>query len=313
MELPILKKLIPIHYAEPEVKDMAIIIVFYNPGSSIRIIQNLLYVRNMLRKFPLYIGELAFGDTPFELEASENVIQFRSDSYMFYKENLIKCVEKHIPEKYTKIMTMDADVVYDNPRWYYIISNGLDRLEVIHGFCKASWLNMNFTPTYLDKTLLEPGLCIRISCLLERNYPVKHPGFAWAFRRQWFKKYYVFDYAVIGAGDDVLANIIMNNNNNLPGVSYYANDLDKIEKVEDCVAGAAALVLYHLPHGSRLNRAYISRHALLAELLERFKITRISEALIRREDGILEWKPEYKEEFNKTLRQYFIDRQDDGI
>ena len=107
------KKFLLKHYAEPTTADMAVLMTYFNPANSVRILQNFLQVRYFLQKaaIPLYTAELAFNESPFLLK--DATVQFRTTSYMFYKENLIKLLTATIPTTYTKLCILDADIMFE--------------------------------------------------------------------------------------------------------------------------------------------------------------------------------------------------------
>ena len=84
-----------IQYNTPDVKDMAIIFVYFNPCKYRRIIQNVLTVKHQMdcAKIPYFIGEIKHdSDSEYLFSKSDNVFQYSSNSYMFYKENLIRVI-----------------------------------------------------------------------------------------------------------------------------------------------------------------------------------------------------------------------------
>ena len=190
-------KFFPIKYDEPIVKDMAVILVYFNPNKSIRIIQNILLVKHSLEicNIPFYITELAFNDNPYIFNKSNNIFQYRTSSYMFYKENLIYTSLQFLPDTITKICTLDADVMFDNPKWYEIISTTLDTYNVCQPFTIVSRLKIDFT--------IEGSSYSCIEC--NNNYST---GYLWAFKKDWFLKNGFFEYAFIGGADKIITYII---------------------------------------------------------------------------------------------------------
>jgi hypothetical protein len=176
---------------------MAVILVFFNPQDSVRIIQNILTVKYYFEKaqIPYFIGELAFNDKPLIFKPAENIVQFRSASYMFYKENLINAVLKIIPETYTKLCMLDADIMFDNPNWYSIVSKKLDEVEVCQPFKRTHFLGPNFKDT-----------CVLTNCVDSPadaviDWSKEHTGHGWAFRRSCYKALQLSDETVIGGGE----------------------------------------------------------------------------------------------------------------
>jgi hypothetical protein len=93
-----------------------------------------------------------------------------------------------------------------------------------------------------------------------------HPGFAWAFQREWYNKVGFFDYAVTGSGDTLSAikwldKTLPINFKSLPYPLkkqfelFCLNETPKISFIKGSIR--------HLFHGSRENRQYVERHKLL--------------------------------------------------
>jgi hypothetical protein len=292
---PIPRKVFPISYAEPDVKDAAVILAFFNPAKSVRIIQNYLMVKHMLDRanIPTYVGEVAI-DADFCISPATNVFQYTSSSYMFYKENLIQTVEKHIPEQYTKIITIDADVMFDNPNWYAITSRALDTYTAVQMFERAHWLSID----YKILTSSEASAKIGIK---------GHPGFAWAFQRSWMRTIGIYEYNVMGSGDAQLYEYF--SGNKLQEFALFSIP----QKTDDITMSYVKLDVYHLFHGLLKNRKYYERDTHVETTLKQCKIKSITDCVYRRDDAILEWKPEYKDVINGIMKAYFQSRNDDGV
>ena len=300
----ILHKFFPIQYEEPERKDLAIILVYFNPNKSNRIIQNILLVKHSLEvcNIPFYITELAFNDEPFIFKNTNNVFQYRTSSYMFYKENLIYTALQFLPDTITKICTLDADIMFDDPKWYEIISNTLDTYNVCQPFNFSHKLNIDFT---IENT--------SFSCINSNTNSCC--GYAWAFKKDWFLKNGFFEYALIGGGDSFFYNYVMYHKMPHMYNNFYTNEyttyLNSREKLPPVCS--VNLNIYHLFHGNIKNRQYISRHHLFEKKINSFNITNMNELFIRRDDNIIEWNPKFKDVMNTFVKTYFMNRQDDSL
>jgi hypothetical protein len=292
-------------YTTPTKKDMAILLVFFNPANSIRIIQNLLTVKHSLERsaIPTYIAELAFEDQSFVFAPAENMLQVRSSSYMFYKENLIKALEPHIPATFTKLCMLDADIMFDTPAWYQHLSNQLDIVDVCQPFTKTVFLDIAFNPVY-DRTNCVDSIVDLI------NWGKEHAGHVWAFRRDWYTGAEMPDETVIGGGDEMVIRSLKP----IPldkGRPY--NFYKELIRVRTHRRASCPFTIYHLNHGTLSKRQYNTRQETIQEFMQLHSLTYITELLERRPDGIFEWKPEYRDSLNKIMLAYFKGRQDDGI
>ena len=293
--------------------DMAVIMVFFNPTNSIRIIQNMLYVKHHLERanIPTYIGEMAFLDFPHILPKSPNIYQARSNSYMFYKENLIRIVETKIPPKYTKLCIMDADIIFDDKNWYSIVSKSLDANDICQPFTRANLLNPDYTidttqtKTNCIKQIKDPNSII--------NWCFNHVGYIWAFRRDWFKCNYTEDRVVIGGGDTFLFyNLCTGINSVLQhDMSLIYSSICKQKKFRSITM--CNLTINHLFHGLQTERQYVSRFIKLNELFLKHNIKSLTDIIVRRTDSVLEWRNDVKQIMNNYMQQYFTGRCDDAI
>jgi hypothetical protein len=286
----------PTPYTAPTCTDTAVIIPFFNPAHSVRILQNLLVVKHLhaCAGIPTYFVECAFDDTPFLLDGGgETVFQYRSDSYMFYKENLIMLAEARLPPQYTKIVILDADVVFADPAWLARISAALDVHDVLQPYKEAVYLGFDFATK-----------AKKLSCITDPKSG--HTGFVWAFQRTWLHANPLCEYAVMGAGDAMLAHTI--------GVRLEIHAVYKGLATKAVVkTGFIDMTIFHLPHGSRETRQYSTRMDDLAAALRFFGKSNLVDLLERRDDGLLEWREAFKEKLNAIVRKYFERRRDDSV
>jgi hypothetical protein len=290
-------KLKHIVYTPPKCTDTAVILVFFNPTSSIRIQQNILYVTHQLKRarIPVFIGEVCFNDESPFFQESDTTFIFKSTSYMFYKENIINQVISKIPgETFTKFVILDADIVFEEPNWLDTVSAALDEYDILQPFNLAYKLNKSFIPD-------------EIKIGVSKIEPTGHPGYAWAFRRDWFEKAGgLYEYALIGSGDTCLAYMI--------GAINTAHDVYKQDiPIIPSKMGHMRGNIYHLPHGTKIKRQHVSRILELEKIMKTNKIQKLADITEKNTDGILEWKQLYKNRMNSFILTYFKNRDDDDF
>jgi hypothetical protein len=249
-------------------------------------------------EIPVFTAECVIGNTP-QLIQNPTVLT-RSNSALFYKEQLFNLLEPQIPEQYTKLVFMDADIVFSSPDWVDLVSQMLETIDLLQPFRKAKWLSPN----------LKDILYTQHSFSYEtRNGFVKgnsHPGFVWGIRRDYFRKIDgFFDKAIIGSGDTMFAYSLFI----LYEISYkfVNNELKKYYDKKSSLptrVGWLDMEIYHLNHGSLKNRSYNDRHRLLA--------------LLKVEDwgDIIETKEMYElkdRSVNDLFKTYFLTRNEDSI
>jgi len=282
--------------------DTAIGFVIFNPSKSKRLMMNYLYVRNLLKDFPVYTLELAFNDDPHELKESDTVFHVRSKSYMFHKERMCRVLETRIPTQYTKLVFMDADLYFSNPHWYSRMSEKLESFDVVQGFEVANWMSLDYKkPIFRRRSVFfDKG---RIASF------VFHPGFVWGFRRDWYTKIGFFDLAVSGGGDLLSATGWKKQQIRRPVTSSTTSILpafDDFQKIEEPrLSYLEGIDVFHLFHGNRRNRQYCERHIILN------KVNDVRTILTLNNYGMYEWID--PEKYNPLFLKYFTSRDDDSI
>lgn len=296
-------------YNEPTNKDMAIVLVYFNPCKYNRIAQNALTIKHLFdsANIPYFIGELKHTKDKYLFKSDSNIFQYNSDSYMFYKENLITTIEKLIPPKFTKLCIIDFDIFFDNADWYSIASEKLNTVSVTQPFVRTSWLNLDYTIATVKTN------CVDNPKKTVIDYSREHTGFVWAFDRQWFAQYKMCDNTINCLGDTIFANNITKRPYNDIGSLLYYKISNDTKYDKDVTYGSCNLNIYHLNHGPMVNRQYTSIHVMLFELFKKLKVDNVDTVLMRRDDNILEWRPEYIDTFNEFMMDYFVKRNDDMI
>jgi hypothetical protein len=301
------QKFRPVHYKPPIKSDMAIVLVFFNPQRSVRIVQNILTVVHYLKtaNIPYYIHELAFNDEPHVFAPAENIKLSRSTSYMFYKENLIHTLLPQIPAKFTKICIMDADIFFDEPLWYTVVSTMLDIYDVCQPFTTTYFLG----PDY--KAIKQLTNCVDSSAP-KIDWVHEHTGHVWAFRRSWYEESGIPDVTIAGGGDFVMSTTLRGSHHIYDKTYLLYKDFLPTKSFADTRRGSCDLNIYHYYHGSEINRQYYSRIESITDVLATNGLT-LQSAFQRRKDGILEWKSAHLTVMNDFMRGYFGRRNDDLV
>jgi hypothetical protein len=275
-------------------QDMAIGLVIFNPAKSIKIIENYYEMIKQFEKFnlPFYTLELVYDGKPQICEA----YHIYGKSVMFHKENLCRILETKIPPKYKKIVFLDADIIFDRSDWYLKTSIALDYFNIVQPFEKCYWLDSK------KRIMLERETVLKMtSKKWDYNY---HPGFAWAFQREWYKKIGFFDYAVTGSGDTLSAIKWLNKEvpKNYTSLPYpLKNEFSKFCLEKPTISFIPGIVR-HLFHGSLKNRKYVERHEILNVKED------ILDLIYKNSENLFQWK---NPEMSIKLKNYFISRNDD--
>lgn len=300
-------KIANLNYNIPTRNDVAVILVFFDYVGSVRILMNYLFMREKLKlaNIPVFTLELVMeGSKPKISDA----IHVYGSSYLFQKEHLIRLLEKKIPINFTKLACLDADVLFGSPDWYDKLSILLDSCQIVQCFEASVWLDITYTgiQKFASSCLKVPDNKRFYDSTNVRNF---HPGFAWAFTRKWYNKSGFYDLAVIGSGDTMFAYGIMGYPTQTSNYEtrIYLNSYNKWKQtmgnLEISLLGGT--ILYHLYHGSIVNRQYVSRYSYFE------KYDNVEHCLAgKNKDGVYELKDS---ETNKNMFTFFRSRDDDGL
>ncbi len=114
---------------------------------------------------PLFIGECAFGDERVRAGAVELGVPVPlPPDVMWQKERLLNLTIDRVPDRYTKIAWVDADVLFTNPSWIVEASERLDEVPVIQPFSHAVRLRPGET-SYFGGGERSRGFCFTRSAL----------------------------------------------------------------------------------------------------------------------------------------------------
>lgn len=297
-------------YHKPNRSDMAVCLVYFNSTKSKRLLMNYLFTVEKLKLAGIkyYTIELYF-DSP---EISD-AIHFKGSSIMFHKEQLCHVLEPYVSWWYTKVLFLDADIIFEKLDWYDSVSELLDSHDIVQPFETCSWLNLSYKTIELSRESV-------VKQKHFKTYSTKfHPGFAWAFNRQWFRSFGFYRFAITGSGDTLSAAAwfgqSLDSSYNFPKAleaSYneYRKKISSsgpkgpsgLEGLIGLCCGSVGLVsaclpgeeetyeiafngprvtycpgrILHLYHGSRENRKYSDRHNMLNGILDIRKELKVS-------------------------------------
>lgn len=278
-------------------------IEYKNPIKNLHIFLNDLNTTNI----PIYSIELLYGNQRSIVPNVTKIVQ--SNSVIFSKENLWNVIEKNIPDRYSKIIFLDADIRFTNENWINLSSDILDSHKVIQPmeYCYRSI--HGFSSYYDLKERIRPSISKGLKLKEKINIGLHYPGFAIGIDRNFFHKINgIFELGFNGCGDSLFWGAFDKDAQEyLPQVSskfkeyeiYRQNVLDILKKNYDIVSYTPDNIALHLYHGSDKNRNYRNRDQYLPDSYKTFY----------NEYGVLEIYS--LDQTKKDLSQYWIDRKED--
>lgn len=260
-----------------------IVSCFFNPQKSPYRIKAFKIWYESIKHLNHSIIECVIGDSQPQLEESENIKRVYTENLLWHKEALLNKVIADLPKKYKYIFWVDADVLFTNLDWMVDGVKELKTSNIIQPFeyCvhlerdenKPSFAMDKFRELYLPNK--ENGKVWRSFCAnfsttqlwKDENYNNHgHVGFAWGARREILESLPLYDKALIGGADHIIAHaaagqiahncIVKSFTDNLEEVNQWSADFYKL------VNGKIGFVegdLYHIWHGDIDKRQYLKR------------------------------------------------------
>ena len=301
-------------YETPDVRDMLVILPFFNPCNSIRIVQNLLLVKSKLElaDIPFVIIHCLFPDSHPILKQSDTYMTVRSNSYAFVKENISNIAIEKYKDKYEKFLVHDGDIVFKEADWYTQASMSLDVNDIIQPFAFFSNMDYNFWRP------LRHGL----STFRVHNENITgfigHPGYLIAFTKSFYQIHKYPDKAILGGGDTLMCSLALNKKlfnvfANKVHMEYLYNSYHTFTDHEIKV-GHVSCSVYHLYHNVSVNRQYGTRYRILDTYIGNgSQYQSIDDIIQKNSDGVYEWVEPIRFTLNEEVLEYFKNRSDDEI
>jgi hypothetical protein len=302
-------------YDAPTRNDMLIIIPFFNPCNSVRMLQNMLLVKHKLEKskIPFIVIHCIFPNSVSIADESRTYMTVHSNSYAFLKENLANIAIKRFQSFYSKFLINDCDIIFEEKDWYDRVSESLDDADIVQPFNTFKNLDKNFND------IAREGVSLFAAYQQQReNIDVMqgHPGYLIAFTKYFWNSHYYPDENLIGGGDTLICSLalktkLFEKHHNVEHMEHiynkYVNDLEiKTNYVENTI--------YHLYHNISSNRQYTTRYFLLKNHInENTSYNTITDIIFKNSDNVYEWIDEVRDEINNDILSYFASRQDDEV
>lgn len=290
---------------------LAVITAHFNWAGYRRPVANLLrFLREMDRcGIPVYGMELyRSGTEPLMARNCRWLcLEVGDDQILWQKEPMLNRIAREVPGHIGCIAAVDADIYFSNPRWVDLSLRALETTPAIQPFSEAVWGNERGRAEMTRTCAARHGLT---------NEWNTHPGFAWAFRREFFDTVGFYPWSVTGSGDTVTATGLLgierfgSTDKAIGGINLANGIADEwIAQARDFMdrrtAGWIPGQVWHEWHGTRGDRQYVHRHLIMEQIDAR-------EHVRLNADGILEWTEQAPPDARAALAHYFDLRREDG-
>jgi hypothetical protein len=269
---------------------------------------------------PVVVVECAFGDAAFDLPAGAADLRVRARSPMWQKERLLNLAVSTLPASYGKVAWLDCDLLFENDSWVDQAAAALESHAVLQLFERVVRL-----PRGAET---DDGTGQRwdgFAAVFERDHELAttswfnghgHSGFAWAARRELWDGAGLYDTALSGCGDHLMAHALVGDLESRCVLRALGGGGPQLRRLRRWAAEAASVAgkevghvpgsVWHLWHGDLADRRYDQRaHELAALGFDP------DTDLRHGPDGCWEWATE-KPDLHKWARNYFAGRAEDG-
>ena len=254
------------------------VVTFYNPAQYPNKLENLkVAVKSMRRQgLKVLIVEAVIPGNVAEVDLSvgEVVHKVAAPSVLWLKECLINVAVSILPETCDKIVWLDADIIFTDDLWVSKLAKLLDQFIVVQPFSVAHWQRKGFGPRSHEGIQRSSfGAAFSEAIVGGEQTVTGHVGFAWASRRSVLRDCGLYDRLVLGGGDFIVAAAMYGRSIDW-FLSLLRNEIlakhirEWMVAFHTLVRGSVGYLsgnIYHLWHGERKDRGYMSRYALLSE------------------------------------------------
>lgn len=302
--------------------EAVIIACYYNPTNSPYRLKVFNQWYDTIKHLNHRIVECVIGDTKPQLPKSKYIKTVYTDSLLWHKETLLNSIVRDLPRKYKYIFWVDADLLFTNKKWIIEGVEALKKYNIIQPFEYCIHLNqdevkpdfnVDFYRRYCDSPYKRHKQMWRSFCSshwkgLSGNYNYDihgHVGFAWGMRRSIFDQIGLYDKALIGGADHIMAHAAAGQIPHLCITKTFTGNINEVnewsKKFYSHVKGSIGYVrgdVYHLWHGNLGDRQYF-------KMVKEF--TPMSKSITEKDNnGLYVTKTKEQEEY---LKEYFDKRE----
>jgi GT2 family glycosyltransferase len=265
--------------------------------------------------------ECAFASQSFDLEPSLQVLQVRCPHVLWQKERLLNLAIAQLPPTATKIAWLDCDILFSNPNWAKETAAQLDIFPVVQPFTLAIRLPANRLIHTGQSELISTSFSYAYAASQKSDVVIDfnrfgHTGYAWAARREILDRHGLYDRAIVGSADHLMAHAMIGDFTSFYVQRFLGAASRSLEHFTDWgqafyqdvqgQMGYTAGTVLHLWHGDFSDRHYLNRH----DLLMTYNFDPELDVSVA-PNGTLQWRSD-KPKLHQWVIDYFNQRQEDG-
>ncbi|MBP7283572.1 MAG: hypothetical protein KBA66_18445 [Leptospiraceae bacterium] len=267
--------------------EAVVISCFFNPQNSPYRLKAFNHFYESIQDVNHCIIECVIGNAKPQLPESPNIKRVYTENLLWHKEALLnKIISEYLPPKYKYIFWLDADILFTNPNW---IVDGVRELEthnIIQPFEYCIHLEKDETKPSFDVEMFRKKVfdekysnrriwrsfsanfkTATLTHSQNENYNIHgHVGFAWGIRRDIIQKIPLYDRALIGGADHIIAHAAAGQIPHSCITKSFTDNLEEVlswsKKFYKAVQGKISFVegdVYHIWHGDINKRQYLKR------------------------------------------------------
>jgi hypothetical protein len=260
-----------------------IVSCFFNPQKSPYRLLAFKEFYNSIKHLNHTIVECIIGDDKPQLNESENIKRVYTENLLWHKESLLNKVISELPEKYKYIFWVDADVIFTNQNWLVEGVEVLKTKKILQPFdlcvhlekdeLKPSFdlggFRFDSRPNNKNNKVWRSFCANYVTTTLwsDNDYNTHgHVGFAWGAQREVLKAVPLYDRALIGGADHIIAHAAAGQLHHSCITKSFTENINEVDewskKFNDVVQGSIGYVkgdLYHIWHGDINKRQYLKR------------------------------------------------------
>ena len=265
--------------------EAVIVSCFFNTTNSPYRIEAFNKFKESIEHLNHYIIECVIGDAKPQL-SGKNIHHVYTKDLLWHKESLLNKAISELPKKYKYVFWVDADVIFTNKNWFVDGAKQLKTSKIIQPFEYC---------VHLDQDRTQPTFNLRLYKELVDNPSMRHPklwrsfcanytlngylasgdenydkhghvGFAWGARREVLDTIPLYDRALIGGADHIIAHAAAGHMKHKCIQKSFTDNLDEINewsiKFYKLINGKIGYVkgdLFHIWHGDIEKRQYLKR------------------------------------------------------